>query len=87
VDLQQVDLRTTNSWRLCLGDIQTPEMLEVQLVNAVAPFVLCNRLTPLMRRDPTGQKHIVNVTAMEGKVSTGSSRPRAIRTPTWPKRP
>jgi NAD(P)-dependent dehydrogenase (short-subunit alcohol dehydrogenase family) len=66
-DLQQVDLRTTNSWRLRMGEIQTTEMLEVQLVNAVAPFVLCNRLTPLMRRQNTGQKHIVNVTAMEGK--------------------
>jgi NAD(P)-dependent dehydrogenase (short-subunit alcohol dehydrogenase family) len=66
-DLQQVDLRKTNSWRLRLGEIQTDEMLEVQLVNAVAPFVLCNRLAPLMRRDYTGQKHIVNVTAMEGK--------------------
>ena len=67
VDLQQVDLRKTNSWRLKLGDIETPEMLEVQLVNAVAPFVLCNRLANLMKRDNTGQKHIVNVTAMEGK--------------------
>jgi NAD(P)-dependent dehydrogenase (short-subunit alcohol dehydrogenase family) len=67
MDLQQVDLRKTNSWRLCLGEIQTPEMLEVQLVNAVAPFVLCNRLLPLMKRDYTGQKHIVNVSAMEGK--------------------
>jgi NAD(P)-dependent dehydrogenase (short-subunit alcohol dehydrogenase family) len=66
-DLQQVDLRKTNSWRLRLGEIQTPEMLEVQLVNAVAPFVLCNRLVHLMRRDYTGKKHIVNVTAMEGK--------------------
>lgn len=66
-DLQQVDLRTTNSWRLRLGEIQTPEMLEVQLVNAIAPFVLVNRLVSLMRRDYTGQKHIVNVTAMEGK--------------------
>jgi NAD(P)-dependent dehydrogenase (short-subunit alcohol dehydrogenase family) len=66
-DLQQVDLRKTNSWRLRLGEIPTTEMLEVQLVNAVAPFVLCNRLVPLMRRDSTGQKHIVNVTAMEGK--------------------
>lgn len=66
-DLQQVDLRKTNSWRLRLGEIQTPEMLEVQLVNAVAPFVLCNRLVGLMRRDYTGKKHIVNVTAMEGK--------------------
>lgn len=68
-DLQQVDLRKTNSWRLRLGEdeIPTTEMLEIQLVNAVAPFVLCNKLTPLMKRDNTGQKHIVNVSAMEGK--------------------
>ncbi|RHX77628.1 SDR family NAD(P)-dependent oxidoreductase [Leptospira yasudae] len=66
-DLQQVDLRKTNSWRLKLGEIQTSEMLEVQLVNAVAPFVLCNRLVGIMRRENTGQKHIVNVSAMEGK--------------------
>lgn len=66
-DLQQVDLRTTNSWRLKLGEIETPEMVEVQLVNAVAPFVLCNRLSKLMRKDNTGKKHIVNVSAMEGK--------------------
>ena len=67
VDLQQVDLRTTNSWRLRLGEIQTAEMLEIQLINAVAPFVLCNKLAPLMKKDNTGQKHIVNVSAMEGK--------------------
>jgi NAD(P)-dependent dehydrogenase (short-subunit alcohol dehydrogenase family) len=66
-DLQQVDLRTTNSWRLKLGEIQTSEMLELQLINAVAPFVLCNKLAPMMKRDYTGQKHIVNVSAMEGK--------------------
>jgi len=66
-DLQQVDLRKTNSWRLKLGGIETIEMIEVQLVNSVAPFVLCNRLSGLMRRDYTGKKHIVNVTAMEGK--------------------
>ncbi len=66
-DLQQVDLRNTNSWRLRLGEVATAEMLEVQLVNAVAPFVLCNELVSVMRRENTGQKHIVNVTAMEGK--------------------
>ncbi len=66
-DLQQVDLRETNSWRLKLGDIPTSEMLELQLVNSIAPFVLCNKLTPMMKRDNTGQKHIVNVSAMEGK--------------------
>jgi NAD(P)-dependent dehydrogenase (short-subunit alcohol dehydrogenase family) len=66
-DLQQVDLRKTNSWRLKLGEINTTEMLEVQLVNSVAPFVLCNRLVNLMKAENTGMKHIINVSAMEGK--------------------
>ncbi len=66
-DLQQVDLRDTNSWRLRLGEIDTAELFELQLVNAIAPFVLCNQLIPLMKRENTGQKHIVNVSAMEGK--------------------
>ena len=70
VDLQQVDLRKTNSWRLKLGQIEPVEMMEVQLVNSIAPFVLCNRLTALMRKDYTGNKHIVNVSAMEGKFHT-----------------
>jgi NAD(P)-dependent dehydrogenase (short-subunit alcohol dehydrogenase family) len=66
-DLQQVDLRKVNSWRLKLGQIETTEMIEVQLVNSVAPFVLCNRLSELMKRVNTGKKHIINVSAMEGK--------------------
>ena len=66
-DLQQVDLRKTNSWRLKLGEINTTEMVEVQLVNSVAPFVLCNRLANLMKKENTGVKHIINVSAMEGK--------------------
>lgn len=66
-DLQQVDLRKTNSWRLKLGEINTTEMLEVQLVNSVAPFVLCNRLVNIMKKENTGMKHIINVSAMEGK--------------------
>lgn len=66
-DLQQVDLRKTNSWRLKLGEIETTEMVEVQLVNAVAPFVLCNRLSNIMMKENTGKKHIINVSAMEGK--------------------
>ncbi|MCX5698435.1 MAG: SDR family NAD(P)-dependent oxidoreductase [Candidatus Omnitrophica bacterium] len=68
-DLQQLDLRQTNSWRLCLGQIPTAEMIEIQLVNAIAPFVLCNKLSAMMKRQNTGQKHIVNVSAMEGKFS------------------
>jgi NAD(P)-dependent dehydrogenase (short-subunit alcohol dehydrogenase family) len=70
-DLQQVDLRHQNTWRLALADVPTAEMLEVQLVNAVAPFILCARLKPLMMRVPTKDKHIVNVSAMEGVFSRG----------------
>jgi NAD(P)-dependent dehydrogenase (short-subunit alcohol dehydrogenase family) len=66
-DLQQVDLRQLNSWRLPLADVSAVELLEVQLVNAVAPFVLNARLKPLMQRVPTRDKHIVNVSAMEGQ--------------------
>ena len=51
-DLQQVDLRDRNSWRLMAAEVPTVELLETQLVNAVAPFVLNARLKPLMLRTP-----------------------------------
>ena len=66
-DLQQVDLRERNSWRMLLSDVPTVELLEVQLVNAIAPFLLNARLKPLMLRTPERDKHIVNVSAMEGQ--------------------
>jgi NAD(P)-dependent dehydrogenase (short-subunit alcohol dehydrogenase family) len=66
-DLQQVDLRGRNSWRLLLAEVSTVELLEVQLVNAVAPFVFNARLKPLLLRTPGRDKHIVNVSAVEGQ--------------------
>jgi NAD(P)-dependent dehydrogenase (short-subunit alcohol dehydrogenase family) len=65
-DLQQIDLRSINSWRLRLAEVSTVELLEVQLVNSIAPFLLNARLKPLMLRVSTRDKHIVNVSAMEG---------------------
>ncbi|MGE0445499.1 MAG: SDR family NAD(P)-dependent oxidoreductase [Vicinamibacterales bacterium] len=66
-DLQQIDLRGRNSWRLLMHEVPTVELLEVQLVNAVAPFILNARLKPLMLRTPERDKHIVNVSAVEGQ--------------------
>ncbi len=66
-DLQQVDLRDMNSWRMLLADVPTVEMLEVQFVNALAPFLFNARLKPLMLRTPERDKHIVNVSAVEGQ--------------------
>ena len=66
-DLQQVDLREHNSWRLMLAEVSSVELLETQLVNAVAPFILNARLKSLMMRAPERDKHIVNVSAVEGQ--------------------
>jgi len=66
-DLQQIDLRERNSWRLLMAEVPTVELLEVQLVNAIAPFILNARLKPLMLRSPERDKHIVNVSAVEGQ--------------------
>jgi NAD(P)-dependent dehydrogenase (short-subunit alcohol dehydrogenase family) len=66
-DLQQIDLRGRNSWRLLLHEVPSVELLEVQLVNAVAPFIFNARLKPLMLRTPERDKHIVNVSAVEGQ--------------------
>jgi NAD(P)-dependent dehydrogenase (short-subunit alcohol dehydrogenase family) len=66
-DLQQVDLRGRNSWRLMMDEVSSVELLEVQLVNAVAPFIINARLKPLMLRTPERDKHIVNVSAVEGQ--------------------
>ncbi|MCU0683879.1 MAG: SDR family NAD(P)-dependent oxidoreductase [Polyangiaceae bacterium] len=71
-DQQQVDLRNVNTWRLSLAEVPTAEMLEVHLVNAVAPFILCGKLKPLMLRDRAEPGHIVNVSAMEGSFSRGT---------------
>jgi NAD(P)-dependent dehydrogenase (short-subunit alcohol dehydrogenase family) len=66
-DLQRVDLRDRNSWRLLMAEVPSVELLEVQLVNAIAPFIINARLKPLMLRSSNRDKHIVNVSAVEGQ--------------------
>lgn len=66
-DLQQIDLRERNSWRMLMAEVPSVELLEVHLVNAVAPFIINARLKPLMMRTPERDKHIVNVSAVEGQ--------------------
>jgi len=66
-DLQQIDLRDRNSWRMLMAEVPAVELLEVQLVNAVAPFIINARLKSLMLRTSNRDKHIVNVSAVEGQ--------------------
>ncbi len=66
-DMQQVDLRGRNSWRLTMAEVPSVELLETQLVNAIAPFIINARLKVLMQQTPGREKHIVNVSAVEGQ--------------------
>ena len=66
---ERADSRTTNSWLLRLDEVGASEMLEVQLVNSVAPFLLNSRLKTLLMRSPFPRRFIVNVSAVEGQFS------------------
>ncbi|MER6254631.1 SDR family NAD(P)-dependent oxidoreductase [Streptomyces sp. NPDC001584] len=57
----------SNSWTLRLGQVEPAELLEVQLVNAVAPFLLADRLLPLLEASPHARRYLINVSAVEGQ--------------------
>ncbi|MFI8080933.1 SDR family NAD(P)-dependent oxidoreductase [Kitasatospora sp. NPDC086009] len=61
------DPAPVNSWSARLGALDPAELLETQLVNALAPALLCDRLLPLLLAAPHARRYIVNVTAVEGR--------------------
>ncbi|MGO4955909.1 SDR family NAD(P)-dependent oxidoreductase [Luteococcus sp. Sow4_B9] len=61
------DLATENSWTKTVDQVDPLEMLEVQLCNSTAPFILISRLREAMRASTARRKYIVNVSAMEGQ--------------------
>ncbi|WP_229928040.1 SDR family oxidoreductase [Kitasatospora indigofera] len=61
------DPAPANSWSARLGGLDPAELLETQLVNALAPALLCDRLLPLLLASPHPRRYIVNVTAVEGR--------------------
>jgi NAD(P)-dependent dehydrogenase (short-subunit alcohol dehydrogenase family) len=63
------DTASTNSWTQCVHEIEPMELLEVQLCNQTAPFILVSRLRPAMAASPARRKYVVNVSAMEGQFS------------------
>lgn len=67
VNGQLIDYRDRNSWVMRLHEVETPELVECFLINAMAPFVMNGRLQALMESSPRLKRFIVNVSAMEGK--------------------
>lgn len=52
-----------NAWVQRLDEVPPVEVLEAQLVNAVAPFLLNGRLKPLLLRSPFPDRYIVTLVA------------------------
>ncbi len=69
------DLHHSNSWTQTVGEVDPLEMLEVQLCNTTAPFLLVSRLRPAMAAASARRKYIVNVSAMEGQFGRGYKGP------------
>ncbi|MFE0675756.1 SDR family NAD(P)-dependent oxidoreductase [Streptomyces sp. NPDC058867] len=64
-----------NSWSARLGALDPAEVLETQLVNALAPALLCDRLLPLLLASPRPRRYVVNVTAVEGRFAVRNKMP------------
>ena len=69
------DLHHTNSWVQRVDEVDAMELLEVQLCNQTAPFILVSRLRPAMAAAHARRKYIVNVSAMEGQFSRAYKGP------------
>ncbi len=69
------DLDAVNSWTRRVDEVDALELLEVQLCNVTAPFVLVSRLRRSMAASPARRTYIVNVSAMEGQFGRGYKGP------------
>jgi len=63
------DTHDANSWTQHVQEVDPLELLEVQLANMTAPFLLISKLRPAMAASAARRKYIVNVSAMEGVFS------------------
>jgi NAD(P)-dependent dehydrogenase (short-subunit alcohol dehydrogenase family) len=69
------DLESVNSWVQRVNEVDAMELLEVQLCNMTAPFILVSRLRPALAASTARRKYIVNVSAMEGQFGRGYKGP------------
>jgi NAD(P)-dependent dehydrogenase (short-subunit alcohol dehydrogenase family) len=64
-----------NSWTQRVEEVDPIELLEVQLCNVAAPFILISRLRGALAASPARRTYIVNVSAMEGQFGRGYKGP------------
>ncbi len=64
---QPVDGRDKNSWNSKLEEIGLEELLEVNLINQISPYLMVSELKPLLESSTHAEKFIINVTSSEGQ--------------------
>ncbi|CAJ1581821.1 SDR family NAD(P)-dependent oxidoreductase [[Mycobacterium] wendilense] len=69
------DTAPVNSWTQRVHEVDPLELLEVQLCNQTAPFILISRLRGALAASSARRKYVVNVSAMEGQFSRGYKGP------------
>ena len=69
------DLDAVNSWVQNVEQVDPVELLEVQLCNQTAPFILVARLRAALAASSARRTYIVNVSAMEGQFARGYKGP------------
>ena len=58
-----------------MSEVDPVELLEVQLCNQTAPFILISRLRPALAASTARRTYVVNVSAMEGQFGRGYKGP------------
>jgi NAD(P)-dependent dehydrogenase (short-subunit alcohol dehydrogenase family) len=69
------DLDAANSWVQLVEEVDPVELLEVQLCNQTAPFILVGRLRAALAASPARRTYVVNVSAIEGQFQRGYKGP------------
>ena len=69
------DHASVNSWTRRVDAVEPLELLEVQLANETAPFILISKLRAALAASPARRTYVVNVSAMEGVFGRGYKGP------------
>ena len=78
VDYSETD--RDNSWVRKPEDISPQELLEVQLINVTAPFMLTNGLRHCLANGDSHNRFVINVSSVEGRFNTKQKLARHVHT-------
>jgi len=61
-----------NAWVKKSADVSIKDLLETQIINVTAPYLLSTAFKPLLEKSPHSNRFLINVSSLEGKFSVKS---------------